>query len=322
MKAKNLLFNILSMFCLCFSVTSCGHTHQWIEIERTEATCTKEGSIAFVCAECGENNNVAINAKGHTEVIQPAIEATCTARGKTEGKYCSTCNEVLVARQTVDALGHDVFVTEAKDATCTETGLTEAKHCTVCNTVLVKQEEIPALGHENSYICGRCGQINESYYTDELYFKLSSDEQSYSVSGLKSSFSTGNVVIPSVYNNKPVTSIGSSAFYNKTTIKSIIIPDSVISIDGHAFWGCSSLTNIIIPIGVTSIGEWTFNNCASLESITIPVGVTSIGWAAFYQCGSLTTVYYAGTEEQWNSITIDRSNDYLTNANIVYNYEG
>ena len=48
-----------------------------------------------------------VPAKGHTEVVDPVVEATCTKPGKTEGKHCSVCNEVLVAQKVVSAKGHD-----------------------------------------------------------------------------------------------------------------------------------------------------------------------------------------------------------------------
>ena len=57
-----------------------------------------------------------------------------------------------------------------------------------------------------------------------------------------------------------------------------------------------------------------------MKNITIPDGVMSIGYDAFLNCKSLTNVYFTGTEEAWNGITIDGGNDALKNANIHYNY--
>jgi len=40
----------------------------------------------------------------------------------------------------------------------------------------------------------------------------------------------------------------------------------------------------------------------------------------FYGCSSLNTVYYTGTKEQWDAISIDSGNYYLNYANIIFNY--
>ena len=94
-----------------------------------------------------------------------------------------------------------------------------------------------------------------------------------------------NSVIPD-----DVTSIGSCAFYNCTSLTSITIPEGVTSIGEGAFAFCCSLENIIIPDSVTLIGDFAFWCCESLESITIPNGVTSIGSTAFRSCTSLTSI--------------------------------
>ncbi|MBE6503999.1 MAG: hypothetical protein E7Z76_06935, partial [Methanobrevibacter sp.] len=82
----------------------------------------------------------------HTEEVIPAVEATCTEKGLTEGKKCSVCGEILVKQEEVAALGHKEEVIPGKEATATETGLTEGKKCSVCGEILVEQKEIPALG--------------------------------------------------------------------------------------------------------------------------------------------------------------------------------
>ncbi|MCC8072634.1 MAG: leucine-rich repeat domain-containing protein, partial [Clostridiales bacterium] len=73
-----------------------------------------------------------------------------------------------------------------------------------------------------------------------------------------------------------ITSIGSYAFYNCTSLISIVISESVISIGWNAFRSCTSLTSITIPNSVTSISGAAFEGCTSLTSITIPNSVTSI----------------------------------------------
>jgi hypothetical protein len=101
---------------------------------------------------------------------------------------------------------------------------------------------------------------------------------------------SGALVIPSTYEEKPVTSIGDSAFGQCSSLTSVTIPDSVTYIGEGAFYNCSSLTSVTIPDSVTSIGSYAFRDCSSLTSITIPASVTSIGSQTFLGCSSLTSV--------------------------------
>ena len=58
-----------------------------------------------------------IPAKGHTEVTDAAVEATCTEPGLTEGSHCSECEEVLVKQEVIPAKGHTEVKDEGKAAT-------------------------------------------------------------------------------------------------------------------------------------------------------------------------------------------------------------
>ncbi len=119
-------------------------------INKKDATCTEDGYTGdTVCAICGKEitKGEAIEAKGHIEAIDAAVEPTCTEPGKTEGKHCSVCNEVLIAQEVIPATGHKEETIPGKEATCTDTGLTDGTRCSVCRTVIKAQEEIPAKGH-------------------------------------------------------------------------------------------------------------------------------------------------------------------------------
>ena len=122
--------------------------HSWGEwTVTTPASCTATGEKTRTCDRCAATEKRELAKTGHTEVVDPAVGATCTEPGKTEGKHCSVCNAVIKAQEVIPAKGHTEVIDTAVAPTCTEPGKTEGKHCSVCNTVLVAQEVIPAKGH-------------------------------------------------------------------------------------------------------------------------------------------------------------------------------
>ena len=93
----------------------------------------------------------------------------------------------------------------------------------------------------------------------------------------------------------------------------------VTEIREFAFADYRGLTKVTIPKSVSSIGQGAFAYCSSLTEVTIPKSVTSIEYAAFYDCGALATVYYGGTQEDWDALkkNIGEKNDPLLNANVI-----
>ncbi len=157
-------------------------------------------------------------------------------------------------------------------------------------------------GHKcHNGICS-CGKIDYSYVTEGLDFELINGETEYQV---KSYFGTEpNLVIPNIYNNKPVTTIKQKAFEGCAAINSVAISNSVKIIEDNAFFSCKSLTTVIFQENskLTSIGDYAFSICANLESIQIPNSVRNIGTYVFRGCSSLKYNVKDGGKYLGNSI--------------------
>lgn len=113
-----------------------------------------------------------------------------------------------------------------------------------------------------------------------------------------------------------VTEIGMFAFYG-SSLEEVIFPDSLLLISRYAFKYNVNLTKLVIPDSVTSIGKYAFFQCRSISSVTIGKSVAEIGTGVFLGC-TIAEVYYNGTEESWNEISIGVFNDSLNEASFTF----
>lgn len=126
----------------------------------------------------------------------------------------------------------------------------------------------------------------------------------------------GNVTIPAVLYDYPVTAIAASAFANNNALTGIVIPNSVTNIALQAFQNDIYLTSVTLSTNLTSIGIQAFAGDVSLASLTIPASVRSLGVQAFYNDASLTNVTFLGDAPSLGNGTF--GGDYAT----VYYYYG
>lgn len=114
--------------------------------------------------------------------------------------------------------------------------------------------------------------------------------------------------------------LGQSAFSGCSSLIAVTVPDSITTIESGTFSRCTDLKSVVFSDGATTIGTHMFSNCTNLIAITIPDSVTSVENYAFYNCDNLCHVAYAGSQEQWKSITIGSNNYNLKNAEF-FHYE-
>lgn len=174
---------------------------------------------------------------------------------------------------------------------------------------------------------GKCGDnVTYSLDTETGVLTISGTGDMYNYAGTDDYPDYHNFYVKSVIIETGVTSIGSFAFGDCTSLKSVMIPNSVTSIEAMAFDYCTSLKSVTIPGSVRSIERYAFCQCSSLLSIEvlknnlnyssvngvlfnkdksklitypagktnntyeIPNSVTSIGLAAFLCCSSLASI--------------------------------
>lgn len=147
------------------------------------------------------------------------------------------------------------------------------------------------LDDNNSYAVAKCSDYNEDIYPTEI-------------------------VIPSVYNDKPVTVIGEEAFYGCRNLTSVTIPNSISRISERAFDNCNdklytkidqiiyvdkwvvgiddfnAISTVNIMDGTRGIAAAVFSECWTLISITIPDSIKRIDDHVFLNCTKLTDVFW------------------------------
>ena len=111
-------------------------------------TVSEDGASAntYVLAVSG------VACKHENTVAIPAVPATCTETGLTEGTKCSDCGEILVAQEVVAALGHTEEIIPGTPATFDAAGTTDGVKCSVCGMILVGQEVAPMLDYNEGII--------------------------------------------------------------------------------------------------------------------------------------------------------------------------
>ena len=120
-------------------------------------------------------------------------------------------------------------------------------------------------------------------------YKLNSDGESYSVIGMGECERT-DIIIPSVYNDKPVTQIGGDAFKD-SSVESVEIENGIKLINSRAFMNCKSLKKVVVPESVVEIGNQAFFNTPLLAEFVFNAercNNQTVHNGIFYKAGNST----------------------------------
>lgn len=148
-----------------------------------------------------------------------------------------------------------------------------------------------------------------------IKYSYNSSNDSYTVTGFWRSDVT-ELIIPTMYKNKKITSISKNALNGFNNLLSLTIPfinsntkfdyifnnqnipsslknvtiSGGFSIGREAFKNCTDITTVSILEGVNAISNSAFENCTSLTQILLPTGLLTIEDYAFKNCFQLKSV--------------------------------
>ncbi len=139
----------------------------------------------------------------------------------------------------------------------------EGKECSVCSAILVGTEGL------------------------EYTLVTENGEEVYAVTGIGTA-TDAQIIIPSTYNGKRVTSIARNAFRSNKRLANVVLPENVAKIEYQAFSRCWNLTSVTLCGGMPTIEGFAFSGCPKLVEIVnksalpLEVGDSGYGLIANY----------------------------------------
>lgn len=142
----------------------------------------------------------------------------------------------------------------------------------------------------------------------------------------------GNVVIPRLFRDKMVVSIGSYCFWDNTTVTDVVTSSPLWTVDDYAFLSCTSLKSFECNFALKEIGVGAFMNTSSLKKINLeksvvteikahtfmnsglsrvklPSTCTKLGEYSFAQCESLYSVFIPDSVMEIADTAFSKSNN-------------
>ena len=299
-------------------------------------SCTESGSTGFVlCSQCGTvlSPSEPIPANGH-DWAKTSVPSTCTSQGYVLS-VCSACT--ATKREHLPLADHSFTLIPEVASTCVQEGVERHYSCSSCSglffldkTPCTEQDLVLPLSSHSIDSTGTCTVCGYREFPHALFEPNSSGGVTFMGFEDGYTYPYEELVIPSSYNDLPVTEISETAFSECVkNVTALVLPDSLSSLPEGVLSvfsdhkkitsltlpfvgtskdkGCAliklfdkdgrsnaslpeSLTSVTVT-ACTSLCDNAFASAISMTDIRINEGCTEIGPKAFSSCVALENLY-------------------------------
>ena len=269
-----------------------------------EGQCNVEDWSGIIAVSAGSLHTVGVTSDGHVVATGNNIDRECDVQEWSD----------IVA---IDA-GNTHTVGLRADGTAVAAGtnlLGESEVSTWSDLIAINAGGSTTMGlQKDGKVLSTSASINTSWYGIKTTKELPDD--SLRRGTIPDDQSVSGITWKHDYDAKTLSFSGIGPMRDYTVEEGISLPWTKYN---------DSCDRVVIQSGITQIGNCAFVGMTNLttgdgiEKVFIPRTVTRIGALAFEFCFDISDVYYEGSEEEWNQITIEKSNSFLTNSLIHYN---
>ena len=187
---------------------------------------------------------------------------------------------------------------------------------------------VAVVGASLAFAFAGCGESGPERIegTEGLKYELSEDGTYYIMTDA-SECTEPDGMVGNCYEGKPVKAIGDMAFKFQEGLNSVTVAEGVTEY-GECWLDNGTATRVVLPDGVKSMGTAAFLICFNLKEVVIGTGLETIEVDTFEKAGDNYddhkefTIYFRGTEAEWNEVEVAANNDLLEECTIVFNYTG
>ena len=111
--------------------------------------------------------------------------------------------------------------------------------------------------------------------------------------------------------------LSEGAFASCVLLEEFTVPAGITQLEKNVLYNCTALKTLRVSEGVTRIVKESLLGCTALETMYLPESLTKIDTRALYRCNALKDIYFAGSENDWNNISLG-TNQPLINATVHF----